>query len=183
MQVQPLGPAAPAAVHITTGRYAFSRNGAPMATNGLMGCMAVIVHDPTNRRGCLGHVEPERDMSTFLARCIHLMGVADDDCASLELAFIGGRRGDTFAQDVVPALNDNLLTAMNALDGRRGAAAPFVGERILAGSSVTYHPATGRLYVGDSPLVVPRYDHAAVTHEVLTAGLNMHMMTSATLGN
>ncbi|MEW5931205.1 MAG: hypothetical protein AB1941_27390 [Gemmatimonadota bacterium] len=180
MIVRNLTDQTPAGVHIATGRYAYSRSGAAMATSGLMGCMGVVVHDPATRRGCLGHVEPERHMSTFLARCIHLMGTADAQCRNLEVVFVGGNRGATFAVDVATDLNDNWLSAMNCYDGRRGAAAPFVGERILEALNITYHPHAGAVYVGANPLVVPPYADA-VTQEVLTVGLNMRMVTCAAL--
>lgn len=180
MIVQNITAATPPGVHINTGRYALSRSGAAMATNGLMGCMGVVVHDPTSRRGCLGHVEPERDMSTFLARCIHLLGVADEQCADLEIVFVGGNRGANFANDVAVALNENLLSAINCYDGRRGALAPFVGQAITQGFSITYSPHAGVVYIGANPLDVPPYADAA-TQETLTMGLGMHMITSATL--
>jgi hypothetical protein len=179
MNVQIQGGGTPAGVFIPTGRYAFSR-GAPMATHGLMGCMAVVVHDPVARHGCLGHVEPGRHMSTFLARCIHLMGATDAECANLEVVFAGGNRGATFATDVTTALNDNLLSAMNCYDGRRATVAPYVGQPITPGFSLTYDPSTATVHVGTNALNLPPYA-PAVTQEVLTVGLGMHMLTSPTL--
>jgi hypothetical protein len=178
----------PHGVHILTQQYAVSRNGIPMATNGLMGCMAVVVHHPNSQRGCLGHVPPEQMnkanfLTTFLARCISLMNVRDGQLAELEIVFAGGSGEDNFPQNVANALNANQLTMEKCYDGRRqkrNNQLPFA-QQITEAYSITYDPQAGTVYIGATALIVPPYLDDIHRHTTYTRNLDMDMLTSSTL--
>ncbi|MET0388113.1 MAG: hypothetical protein ABW321_19230 [Polyangiales bacterium] len=159
------------ATHVQTGYYGASTAG-PLATHGLMGCLAVIVHDPDAHRGALGHMEPARDIEQVLGTLLAAAGIGTTDRGRVQIAFIGGAREQAFAETVSAALVAHGLTAMNVFDGRRlqnpppDPKWPQIGEPIQGGEggrAVSYSPATGQVQVTNNPLVLPSYkQHGAM---------------------